>query len=148
MRQRRHAALLARERGPENAGAAPALPQGRSHGHDPDARNRIPAVMQLQYTGRMKTSTLPAVRVEPALREQVEQVLQEGETLSAFVEASVRETVRHRLEQSAFVARGMASLEAARQGGHYVEARATLDKLQARLDRARPKGRRATSGRR
>ena len=32
MRQRRHAALPARERGPKNAGAAPALPQGRSRG--------------------------------------------------------------------------------------------------------------------
>lgn len=32
--------------------------------------------------GRMKTSTIPSVRVEPELRKQLEQVLQAGETLS------------------------------------------------------------------
>ena len=52
----------------------------------------------------MKTSTIPSVRVEPELREQLERVLQEGETLSSFVESSVRETVRRRVEQAEFVA--------------------------------------------
>jgi len=33
----------------------------------------------------VKTSTLPSLRVEPELREAAEQVLQEGESLSAFV---------------------------------------------------------------
>jgi hypothetical protein len=36
---------------------------------------------QAHYAHRMKTSTIPAVRVEPELREQMEQGLQEGETL-------------------------------------------------------------------
>ena len=44
----------------------------------------------------MKTSTLPSVRVEPELREAAESVLQEGETLSGFIEASVRETIERR----------------------------------------------------
>ena len=85
----------------------------------------------------MKTSTLPAVRVEPALREQLEQVLQEGETLSAFVEASVRDTVQRRLDQADFVARGLASIAKARQTGRYVGAQSVVSKLQKRLDKAR-----------
>lgn len=85
----------------------------------------------------MKTSTIPSVRVEPELREQLEQVLQEGETLSSFVETSVRETVRRRLEQAQFVARGIASIEAAKQTGSYVDAGTVVAKLRDRLDKAR-----------
>lgn len=85
----------------------------------------------------MKTSTIPAVRVEPALREAVESLLREGETLSEFVEASVRAAVRRRLDQAEFVARGMASLAAARQSGDWVDADAVLAALERRLDAAR-----------
>jgi predicted transcriptional regulator len=91
----------------------------------------------MNYIDFMKTSTIPAVRVEPELREQLEQVLQEGETLSSFVETSVRETVRRRIEQAEFVARGLASLDAAKQNGRFVKADDVLAKLQARLDAAR-----------
>ena len=85
----------------------------------------------------MKSSTIPAVRVEPELREQLEQVLQKGETLSSFVETSVRETVRRRIEQAEFVARGMASLDATKRTGLLVDAEVVVAKLQARLDKAR-----------
>jgi predicted transcriptional regulator len=87
----------------------------------------------------MKSSTIPSVRVEAELRVQLEQVLHDGETLSAFVEASVRDTVRRRLDQAEFVARGIASLEAAKRDGRYVDAKTVVAKLQARLDKARGK---------
>jgi predicted transcriptional regulator len=96
----------------------------------------------------MKTSTIPSVRVEPELREQLERVLQDGETLSSFVETSVRDTVRRRVEQAEFVARGIASLEAAKRSGRYVSADEVVAKLQARLDKARGNRRRKTSARR
>jgi predicted transcriptional regulator len=96
----------------------------------------------------MKTSTIPSVRVEPELRKQLEKVLQAGETLSSFVETSVRETVRRRMEQAEFVKRGVASLELARRSGEYVEAEAVVAKLQARLDRAKSKPRRPTAAKR
>lgn len=99
----------------------------------------------------MKSSSLPAVRVDPELRRQLEHVLQEGETLSSFVEASVRESVRRRAEQSAFVARGIASLEAAKLAGRYVTAESVVAKLQARLKKkaqARVPSRRATPAQR
>ena len=85
----------------------------------------------------MKSSAIPSIRVEPELREQVERVLNEGETLSAFVEASVRDSVRRRLDQADFVKRGLASLAAARRSGQYVTADAVVRKLEARLTKAR-----------
>lgn len=96
----------------------------------------------------MKTSTIPAVRVEPELREQLEQVLQEGETLSSFVETSVRETVRRRIEQAEFVARGLASLVASKRDGQFAEADDVVAKLQARLDKARSEARRPSQRKR
>ena len=41
----------------------------------------------------MKTSTLPAVRVEPALRGEAEAILDEGESLSDIVASCVRDGV-------------------------------------------------------
>jgi predicted transcriptional regulator len=93
----------------------------------------------------MKSSTIPSVRVEPELRDQLERVLQEGESLSAFVEASVRDTVQRRLAQAEFVARGLVSIESAKRSGRYVSATAVLTKLQARLEKARARGGRKTA---
>ena len=55
----------------------------------------------------MKTATLPSLRVDPELREAAESVLQEGETLSGFIEASVRETIERRRTRAEFIARGL-----------------------------------------
>ncbi len=85
----------------------------------------------------MKTATIPSVRVEPELRAEVESLLGEGETVSEFVEASVRATVLRRRYQAEFIARGMRSLEDARRTGEYVEADAVVKKLQRKLDTAR-----------
>jgi len=85
----------------------------------------------------MKTATLPSLRVAPELRQAAEAVLQEGETLSSFVEESVRRQVEFRYAQQAFVARGLASAEAARKSGKYVSAGEALDKLERRLEQAR-----------
>lgn len=97
----------------------------------------------------MKTSTIPSIRVEPELRDQAEQVLREGESLSAFVEASVRENVQRRLDQAAFIQRGMASLDAARRGGGYVSADTVIKGLEQRLAAARAaKARKSPVGKR
>ncbi len=81
----------------------------------------------------MKTATIPSVRVEPELREEVEQLLGEGESLSEFVEMAVRSAVRQRQNQAEFVARGLSSLKRARQTGGYVEADEVLRKLDGKL---------------
>ena len=54
----------------------------------------------------MKSAVIPQVRVEPELRQELEAVLREGETLSAFVEDSVRKAVEFRRVQSRFEQRG------------------------------------------
>jgi hypothetical protein len=55
----------------------------------------------------MKTATLPAVRVTPQVRALAESVLKDGETLSMFVEDSVRKQAQMREEDREFYARGM-----------------------------------------
>lgn len=77
----------------------------------------------------MKTTTLPSLRVEPELREAAESVLQEGETLSGFIEASVRETIERRRTRAEFIARGLVSRDEARRSGVYFAA----DKVHAEL---------------
>jgi len=68
----------------------------------------------------MKCATLPSVRVEPELRAEVESLLGDGETVSEFVEASVRATVVRRRQQAEFIARGLCSSNDARQTGEHV----------------------------
>ena len=82
----------------------------------------------------MRTATIPSVRVEPELRAEVESLLNEGETLSEFVEDSVRASVQRRRHQTAFVARGLRSLQEAHRTGAYVDADAVVERLQRKLD--------------
>jgi len=92
----------------------------------------------------MKTSMLPPVRVDPALREAAESVLGEGETLSSFVETSIRAQVDRRVTQREFIARGLTSLDEARRTGEYYAADDVIEELRKRLEDAK---RRAAAGR-
>ena len=92
----------------------------------------------------MKTATIPSLRVEPALRKAAESVLQEGESLSAFVEASMRAEVELRTQREAFIARGMASSEKARKTGVYHDAKAVMGELRGMLTEAKAKSRKRT----
>jgi hypothetical protein len=85
----------------------------------------------------MKTATIPSVRVEPEFRAEVESVLGEGETLSEFVEASVRASVERRRVRAEFLARGLRSRDEARRTGQYVDADVVVAGLQRKLDAAR-----------
>lgn len=96
----------------------------------------------------MKTATIPSVRVDPDFRAEVEAVLAEGETLSEFVEASVRAGVERRRIQADFIARGLRSRDEARRANAYIDADEVLDKLQRQLDEAREEGGRRPKRRR
>ena len=85
----------------------------------------------------MKTATIPSVRVEPEFRAEVESVLGEGETLSEFVEASVRASVERRRVRAEFIARGLGSRDEARRTGQYVDVDVAVAGLQRKLDAAR-----------
>ncbi len=77
----------------------------------------------------MKTAVIPQVRVEPELRAELEAVLKEGETLSEFVEKSVRSAAEFRRVQEEFHARGEAAWQHFRRTG---ETRST-DEVVAEL---------------
>ncbi len=77
----------------------------------------------------MKTATIPALRVDPALRQAAEDVLQAGETLSSFVEQSVRANIERRRQQQAFIARGLTARDEARASGDYLAASDVLQEL-------------------
>jgi predicted transcriptional regulator len=87
----------------------------------------------------MKSATFPSIRVEPELRDAAESILGEGETLSGFVEQSIREGIERRRHQSEFIARGIASHDAARSSSDYLSSSEVLEKLGRRLDTLRTK---------
>jgi predicted transcriptional regulator len=77
----------------------------------------------------MKTATIPSLRVEPELRRAVEELLEEGESLSSFVEQALRDGLERRRLQGEFLARGLLGRDRARQTGRYVDADAVVDRL-------------------
>lgn len=85
----------------------------------------------------MKTATLPPVRVDDALRAAAEGVLADGESLSAFIETSVRRAVEYRQVQAEFMARGQAALEDFQRTGVSYSSTEVADRLQAKLDTRR-----------
>jgi Arc/MetJ-type ribon-helix-helix transcriptional regulator len=85
----------------------------------------------------MKSAVIPQVRVEPELRAELESVLREGESLSEFVEASVRNAVAFRRVQTRFHERGQAAWEHYQSTGESVSTEEVLGKLQAKLDAKR-----------
>ena len=87
----------------------------------------------------MKTATLPSLRVEAELREAAESVLKKGETLSSFVEESVRTQVRRRQMQDEFIKRGLASRDKARETAVYYSIDEVVGELRQMLTDAKAK---------
>lgn len=93
--------------------------------------------MHLQYNQIMKTATLPPIRVAPDFRLELEGVLEEGESLSQFVENAVRSTVAKRKNQAEFIKRGIEAIEATQRDGGGIPAEAVIARLEAKLAAAR-----------
>lgn len=87
----------------------------------------------------MKTASIPSLRVDPELRHAAESVLQDGETLSSFVEQSLRNNIERRRFQQEFVARGLASREQARLTGEYYPAEDVQRELEDMLTQTEAK---------
>jgi len=88
----------------------------------------------------MKSATIPSLRVTPEFRHDAESVLREGESLSAFVEESLREHIERRRTQREFIARGLAAREAAKSSGQYASKDEVMSSLRSILDAQRDKG--------
>ncbi len=84
----------------------------------------------------MKTATIPALRVEPKLREAAQSVLASGETLSSFVEESLRTNIERRLHNQAFIARGIKSRDEAKLNQEYYSAESVMAELGEMLNKA------------
>lgn len=82
----------------------------------------------------MKSASLPSLRVDPELREAAESVLNKGETLSNFVESSVKAQIEYRRTQREFMARGLASRDDAKRTGVYFDAADVHAELRAMLE--------------
>lgn len=85
----------------------------------------------------MKTATLPDIHVSPNFRQEIEGVLEGGETLSQFVEGAVRHEVDKRKHQAEFVRRGIASIRETQRTGNGVPASEVVARLETRLLAAR-----------
>jgi hypothetical protein len=81
----------------------------------------------------MKSTQLPPVRVEPSVRQEIESCLEDGETLSQFIEKAAVGAARARLAQQAFLERGRASLAKAARSGEFYPAAEVLDSMRERL---------------
>ncbi|WP_321955608.1 YlcI/YnfO family protein [Paraburkholderia bannensis] len=88
----------------------------------------------------MKTATMPPLRVDPELRLAAEEVLNDNESLSAFMEAALREGVARRRLQREFVARGLDSRAQARRDNEYFAAEDVHAELEGMLNAARKNG--------
>ncbi|WP_174967763.1 YlcI/YnfO family protein [Burkholderia lata] len=82
----------------------------------------------------MKTATYPSIPIDPELLAAAGRVLRDDETLSSFVEQSIREGIACRRLQSKFIARGIASRDEALRTGRYVSSSDVLARLERRLD--------------
>lgn len=90
-------------------------------------------VVRLHYNNHMKTAVIPQVRVEPKLRADLDSVLLPGETLTDFVEASVRRAVEFRRVQTDFAARCDVSLAAYERNGVSIPSDVVLSKLESKI---------------
>lgn len=81
----------------------------------------------------MKTATIPSLRVAPELRAAAENILQEGETLSSFVEDAIRSSIERRHVRSEFISRGLASRDEAKHSGEYLSSDSVLKDLDRML---------------
>jgi len=82
---------------------------------------------------KLKSRTLPPLRVSEKMRADAESVLAPGETLSAFVMDAVVGAIDFRKSQMDFIARGMASADRARREGGYLAADKAVARLRKRL---------------
>lgn len=86
----------------------------------------------------MKSATMPALRVAPETRHDAESVLEDGETLSSFLEQSLIRNIHYRKAQKEFIARGIASRAKSQESGEYLSKAESLRALDSILERSRP----------
>ena len=90
-------------------------------------------VVRSHRDGRKKSAAIPQFRVEPVLRADLDSVLLLNETLTDFVEASVRRAVEFRRVQTDFAAPCDASLTAHERPGVSLPSNVVLSNLEEKI---------------
>jgi hypothetical protein len=85
----------------------------------------------------LKTASFPSLRVDPELRQAAQGVLREGESLSSFMEQSIRESIERLQAQVDFNRRGIISRDVARGKSTYDPSDVVIGRLEEMLARAR-----------
>ncbi len=85
----------------------------------------------------MKSAILPQVRVDPELRKSLELMLRKGETLSEFIEDTVRSAVEYRRTQAEFHARGEVAWQEYLRTGVAHSAEEVIGEMRERLSAKR-----------
>jgi predicted transcriptional regulator len=85
----------------------------------------------------MRTATFPALRTSPDMRQMAESLLNTGETLSTFIEDSLKRNIERRQSNRDFIARGLKAGADARETGRYVSVEQTMTRLRAIRDAKR-----------
>lgn len=98
-----------------------------------EQRMQTDPLSQTRYSQAMKTATTPPIRIEPALRQEIEQALGDGETMASLVESAVRTEVSRRRDQTEFVRRGLAQLRDQRRMATGFQRRPFWPNLKQRL---------------
>ena len=81
----------------------------------------------------MKTATIPPVRIEPSFRTDMEESLEEGESLASLVETAVRNEVARRQHRTEFLRRGIAAIQRTVAAGDGIPADAMIARLERKL---------------
>ncbi len=87
----------------------------------------------------MKSATLPALRVDPKLREAAERALRPDESLSKLMESALASYIDQRTADDDFLARGLHSAQEAREQNRYISGDAVIAKLEKKLAVAKKK---------
>ncbi|TAM10810.1 MAG: prevent-host-death protein [Nevskiaceae bacterium] len=87
----------------------------------------------------MKSTSFPSLRVTPEFRKAAESVLEEGETLSSFLETAVRKQIQFRRTHKEFIARGLAARDEAQRTGVYYTVNEVMDSLREVVESAKRK---------
>jgi hypothetical protein len=85
----------------------------------------------------MKSSSLPPVRVDAKFRAEAESVLHDGESLTGFIETTVRRAVEHRRIQAAFEAGARKSLAQYKRSGASHSVGEVFGELKAKIEARR-----------
>lgn len=89
----------------------------------------------------MKTATFPSLRVEPELRDAAEDVLEKGESLSAFIENAIRRDIRRRKVRRDFHAAALEAWREVENGAETYSAEQVLGELKDIIEAAERKQR-------